>query len=700
MNKAWSLLLYVSPWFLLLLPIQLLLIELTTTPYLGLGQLILAFVLILYRTSHPNELIIRSCVVLGYSLLLGIIAQTKDYELHTYQHAMWVVMLVYMVALTRRERTTDTTPLRIENTGLDWRFISAVLGVVAVSVGLRMTNIHVLPVFGGDEANAALYGIAVRDGIIKNLFASGWYEFPALWFVIPALTHTLLPDGMLAVRIHSIIIGSLSSAALIWALRSILPLWFAASAGVVLAFFGAHIFFSQIGLNNIYDGFFLVLMVGLLVRQHERIVMARWGLLGLVIGLSLYGYTSARLLPVIFGVWVVMMLWHDKDQWRAYSRGFVLVALIAGVVAAPLLVHYFYRPDNMVAPMVRTSFFSTNAEGLSLFARIERDSGRSIWIQLWAHFVASVSALTIANSTGWYRFSGGLGGSIMVIPFVIGVGYAVISRAAIVMRLAVIAVLLFLVMSMLSHPVGSGQRLVTALPLVAMLSAYGLLAINQLLRRYLPAWQAMLVVVAVLSLSSYTNYDAYFRQFLLYEGGVGDANSRVADFFGQLARRLPAGTVVDVYPSGDFQQNVNASIIYNARHLDYREVSAEKPARSSAQVIVVPIGSTVTVDIPPAFVRSTFVAKSSDDILMTIAYHPTLQPYFADMRVDRTYPPRFGLIPREEPHHCRPSTGGDRGDNISTNFATFAGAAMAYRFVANPAFVDGFVGALVARVCR
>ena len=318
------------------------------------------------------------------------------------------------------------------------------------------------------------------------------------------------------------------------------------------------------------------------------------------------------------------------------------MALIAGVVAAPLLVHYYFRPDNMVAPLVRTSFFSTNAEGLSLFARIERDTGQSMTSQLQDHVVASIGALTMTNSAGWYRFSGGLIGSIWVIPFVIGVVYAFISRAALLMRLAVVALLLFLLMSMFSHPVGAGQRLVTAMPLVAMLCAFGLMAIYQLLQRQIASWQAIVVVVAVMTLGSYVNYDAHFRQFLLYEGGVGDVNTRVADFYGQHARRMPADTVVDVYLSGDFQQRANASIIYNSRHLDYREITAESPSRPNAQVLVVPIGHQGQADIPPDFVRSTFVLKPSDEILMTIAYHPDLRPYLDNVVVDRIYPPRFG----------------------------------------------------------
>jgi hypothetical protein len=76
MGKVWSFCINVSPWLLLVLPVQLLLIELTTTPYLGLGQIILAFVLILYRTSHRNELLVRSGILLVYSVLLGITAET------------------------------------------------------------------------------------------------------------------------------------------------------------------------------------------------------------------------------------------------------------------------------------------------------------------------------------------------------------------------------------------------------------------------------------------------------------------------------------------------------------------------------------------------------------------------------------------------------------------------------------------------
>jgi hypothetical protein len=642
MDKVWSFLIKTSPWLLLVLPIQLLTLELPATRYLSVWLIILVLVLILYRTTQRNELLVDFTVLLIYSIFLGVIAENRECSCYLTQHLTWVVMMVYLLACTQVVRTHVTAPFFVEKPTQDWRWYASLLGVFLAAIALRMQNIQFLPVFGGDEANAALYGIAVRDGVIKNLFGSGWYEFPAMWFVIPALTHTLLPDGMLAVRIHSILIGSLTTVALVWAIRPLLPLWLATSAGVTLAFFGAHIFFSQIGLNNIYDGFFLVVMIGFLTRQGERITTARWGLIGLVIGLALYGYTSARLLPVIFGLWVLLSIWQHNHLWREYLYGFLLVATIAGVIAAPLLVHYYYRPDNMVAPMVRTSFFSQDIQGLTLFERIERDTGRSMSTQLWDYFVASVGAITVGASDGWYRFSRGLVGPIIAIPFVIGIVSALITRKALMMRLAVMAVLLFLLMSVLSHPVGSGQRLVTVLPLVAMLSAYGLAAVDQFLRRYVPAWLAVLSVVAVLALGSYVNCDAYFRQFLQYEGGVGDGNSRVADFYGQHARRLPAGTVVDVYISDHFQQRANASIIYNSRHLDYREVTAELPARADATLIIVPIGHIQEATLPVEFIRSEYVAKPSNDILLTVAYHPALQRYFADLVIDRVFPPRFG----------------------------------------------------------
>jgi hypothetical protein len=642
MNKVWSTWLRVAPWLLSLLPLQIVAIELPTTSYIGLGLGLIVLMLILYRTSLRYGLYVRCVAVLFYSIMLGYIAEQNMYELYATQHAMWAVMLIDIVAVTHVTYSDNHAPPFFEKNSLDWYVTGAMLGVFAVAFGLRMTNINYLPVFGGDEASATLFGIAVRDGVVNNLFASGWYEFPAMWFIIPALVHTILPDGMLAVRIHSIIIGSLTCVALVWVLRPLLPLWLATSAGVMLAFIGVHIFFSQIGLNNIYDGFLLVVMFGLLVRQSMSITTAHWGYLGLVIGFALYGYTSARLLPVIFGVWVLMMLWHQKAQWREYSRGFVFVAMFAGVVVAPLLVHYFYRPENMVAPMVRTSFFSTDAEGLSLFARIERDTGRDMWLQLWDHAVASVDALTLHEVTGWYQFSDGLSGLTITTLFVIGIVYTLLPHSALIMRLAVSAVILYLVMSSLSHPIGAGQRLVTAMPLVVMLSAYGLTAIDQILRRYNRAWVSVCVVVLTLGFSSFTHYYAYFNQFLLYEGGAGDGNSRTADFYNQHARMLPAETVVDVYRTGDFNREVNASIDYHSRHLKYSEVTPDQPARINAKVIVIPIGYDGTVDIPSNFIRSIFVVKPSDEILITIAYHPDLQPYLADLAIDRKYPPRFG----------------------------------------------------------
>lgn len=644
MDKTWVYCVKLIPWLLLILPIQLLVYELTTTPYLALVQIILAMTVILYRTSYENERLIRLVAILLYSILLGVVVETTPYELYTTYHTTWVLMITYLVCMPRVHG--EVASLNDYSPPMSYsRVDGIVLAIVfAISFGIRIYNIEQFPIFGGDEANAALYGIAVRDGVAKNLLGSGWYEFPAMWFVIPAFTHSLLADGMIAVRIHAVIVGSLTCMAIVWALRPLYSIWIAAIAGITLAFFGVHIFFSQIGLNNIYDGFFLVVLFGLLIRQLPKPSDMRWNMIGIVIGVALYGYTSARLLPVIFTCWIivrVVQLRNAREELVAQLRGFLTVTLVAGIVAAPLLVHYFYRPENMVAPLVRFSFISMDESGLTLFERVANDSGRSIPVLLWDHFVASVSALTIGVSDGWYEYSSGLTGRIMLIPFAIGSVYVLLRRSEWVMRLALFTIFLFMIMSMLSHPVGAGQRLVTAMPLVAMMVAVGCSALYIFLQRHIKQWKAIICVVVMLSLGTYVNYDAHFLQFMQYQGGIGDPNSSVANFYGQHARRFPKGTIVDNYISPDFQQDANASINYNSRHLDYREISPELPPRADAQVILVPIGRESDVDIPANFMQTTFVIKPSNEVLLTITYHPDLHPYVADLVIDRIFPPRF-----------------------------------------------------------
>ena len=621
---------------LLMLPIQLVSLDMSSNWFLAVCMIGTVSAFILYPSTLKNETIVRLILLTLYSAAIGYIAQNNAYELYTLQHLSWIVAIclaLFVVFQSTENTTTDQrTPITTR-----WIVVYATVGFVAFAV--RVHGIQSAPVIGGDEVSAALFGLEVLNGTVRNLFQSGWYEFPALWFVFPALSHGLFSDPMWALRGHSMLAGSLSCVAFVWALRPMVSSSAALAGGLLLSFFGLHVYFSQIGLNNIYDGLSMILLLGLLARQSESYAQTRWGWIGLCLGFALYGYTSARVLPLLVFVWAVRMWWHRPQQRSVLAHGVAISYVVMMLVIAPLAVHYLYRPDNFMAPLVRFSFLTHVEPGVSLFARIERETGVTMFGQIVRHVSISIQAMSTGPLDGWYHFPRGVVGPILVLPLFIGVLRAIDTMHKPMWHVAVFGVLYFIFVSVLSHPVGAGQRLIAVIPLLILLCLIGLEWIHARVSTRLPQAAATSMIGVVLAVSLYTHYTDYFREFLLREGGLGDVNTQVVDYYGRFVSRLPAGSVVDVLVSPDFQKAANAGIVYHARHVDMKEITEQSLPRINADIWFVPAVRMKDITPMAGVATAQYIIMPEGKVLFTVFYRDALRPYLATMPHIKRYPP-------------------------------------------------------------
>ncbi len=625
-----------APLLLFILPLRLLSHDVSSTTFTAFCMFGTVTTFILYPTNLKNETIGRLILLTLYSVALGFVAQINVYELYTLQHVSWlIIVFVALLTIVVKEPSYFSSP-HVEIT-VPWKLATGLVGVVALAI--RMHGIQSAPVIGGDEVSAAMYGLEVLHGTVKNLFQSGWYEFPALWFVFPAFSHAVFRDPVWALRGHSILVGSVSCVAFIWALRPMVSPISTIAGGLLLAFFGLHIYFSQIGLNNIYDGLSMILLLGLLARQSEAYVPLRWGLIGLCLGIALYGYTSARGLPLLVFLWAVRMWWNRPLQRSELLHGVTISFLVMLLVIAPLAVHYIYRPDNFMAPMVRFSFLSHVEPGVSLFARIERESGVSLFGQIWRHVLISIKAISIGPIDGWYVFSRGVVGPILVLPLFIGFIRAVDTLHRPMWHVAVFGVLYFICVSVLSHPVGAGQRLIALIPLLILLILIGFEWLHAQLIKRAPAGIVTGMLGVMLVASLYIHYTDYFSAFLWHEGGLGDVNSRVVDYYGRFMNRLPAGTKVDVLVSPDFQNAANAGVAYHVRHLDSVEIPEKSKPREKADVWVVPADRVADLPIMFDVTKAEYIVMPDSKVWLTIVYRNALRPYLSDFPLIQRYPP-------------------------------------------------------------
>jgi hypothetical protein len=107
--------------------------------------------------------------------------------------------------------------------------------------------------------------------------------------------------------------------------------------------------YARSGLRAITAPFFLAAFA-LLLDRVERKTPERWmtWACGAVLGISLYGYTAARVLPVAFAVYAAVRLWRAREgrpeMWRRYG------AIVAGaaLVSIPNLVFFAQKPAEFL----------------------------------------------------------------------------------------------------------------------------------------------------------------------------------------------------------------------------------------------------------------------------------------------------------------------------------------------------------------
>lgn len=107
--------------------------------------------------------------------------------------------------------------------------------------------------------------------------------------------------------------------------------------------------YARSGLRAITAPFFLAAFALLLDRVERRPLDRRAGLLcGAVLGLSLYGYTSARVLPIAFLAYALFRLLRQRGEWKASLPRYGAIAAGAAAASIPNLLFFLQRPGEFL----------------------------------------------------------------------------------------------------------------------------------------------------------------------------------------------------------------------------------------------------------------------------------------------------------------------------------------------------------------
>jgi len=418
-------------------------------------------------------------------------------------------------------------------------------GLLLLGLVLRVGRLDRFPRnFGGDEGSQALSALAVLRGTLTNPFQTGWYGTPTLFYFLQAVPMALAPDPVVGARLAPALVGVAALVVTYFLARDLFGLLVALVALAFLATYDYHVFFSRLATYHVTDTFFVAATLLFAYRAVTRERALDYALTGLLLGLGLYGYFGARILPVV----LIVLFAREAALRRGWLRAAAprLLAAAGGtlVAVAPLLVHYARFPGEYNH---RTNQVSVFASGwLEMEARRTGDSPLAV-------LANQVLRTALIFNYGppvdiYYTPERGLLVWPAAVALVLGMVYALYRWRERAYFLVLTAYWVPLLAATLTEGMPQDQRIVILAPTVALLVALGFVTLARLLVRCcrvprpaaLGALGVTVLASAILSLYSYFGQWAALPRY-------GGLNSTTTTELAYYLRDLGPGTVLYLF---------------------------------------------------------------------------------------------------------------------------------------------------------
>ncbi|MCX6082513.1 MAG: glycosyltransferase family 39 protein [Chloroflexi bacterium] len=233
--------------------------------------------------------------------------------------------------------------------------------ILLVAFFIRFWDLELHPYsFINDEGQMGQNGACLVKGTCIQLMETGWSQQPMLAFLPTGLSTILLGSTAIAVRIVSVILGTLAVLAVYLFTRETFDPMTAAVAASLLATLPVHVHFSRIGVDNIMDSLSTTLMMWLVFRGIKRgstIYFLAAGILG---GLCFYSYPGTRLAPLIGFFAVGYFGMQTRKFFQTHAHNILILGLAFTITAAPILGFFITHPESFSARMNSVGIFQNN----------------------------------------------------------------------------------------------------------------------------------------------------------------------------------------------------------------------------------------------------------------------------------------------------------------------------------------------------
>lgn len=396
--------------------------------------------------------------------------------------------------------------------------IGAALLVVVIGGALRLWGLPRPPAgpYYDEAANAILAARIANDGY-HPIFITSYTGKEALFFYLAAVMIKIIGPGLLALRLTSGLLGTLTIAATVWCVyefyaaerKGVEQRTVALLTGGLLATSFWHLAISRIGLRAIAEPLFQVLTLALLWRGLRKDHWWELVAAGLSCGLAGYTYLAARLFPIPLALALVALVVADRAQWRKRLAQVTVFVATSAAVWGPLGLYFLRNPERFAV-------------------RVEQVTAQEPTLTVWQGLARALSMFFVAgdplpriNLPGKPVF-----GPVLAAAFVLGLGLVLfrlatdrkpLARAREVLLVAWIPIMILPTALTVADIVPHNLRAAGLLPLVYIFPALTISWLLDRMRR-LADWKLW----ATLGLFLATTGTAAARDYFLVLAGRAD----------------------------------------------------------------------------------------------------------------------------------------------------------------------------------
>ena len=419
------------------------------------------------------------------------------------------------------------------------------LAITLLAAFLRLCKIDSLPPgVGYDQADYGLDALAILQGERPIFIPTKIAGREALFSYLVAICSLVLSDVSTAVYVTSAILGVLTIPAVYLVAEEMFSTEngaLARSGGLLAALTMAvsywHLNWSRLGMRAILVPLFAVITMYFLRRGLRTGSHWAFAGCGLSLGLSMYTYQAARIIPLFVLLDFAYVLWSRKSFSRRDLSNLILVLAVALVVFAPLGYHFLMHPGSSSQRIEQTLVVDTSQDLGTQARTLFNQIAKTLLVLIYGDQDPRVA---IPERPALNPF--------LLLAFLLGVGIS-LSRIKKPLYLSLLTWLAVMsVPAILAQYGATTKRAIGATPAVAMLAAIGLLVPCDALRRWAARrsslWSkalnvALLIVVgAGFTYTGVVTYRDYFvtwahdpNLFTHFEVGL----SAIGEYIGELA---------------------------------------------------------------------------------------------------------------------------------------------------------------------